>query len=154
MNIKRHSINALMLVAMIAALCACSKKRKPSELIIGRWDFIETQELTDGAWTSSELKAPYLASEEFREDGTLIVSYTFDDRVVNEYGKWTLDDDTNEMCASGDGHERKALIGFSGKEDSLYIYYTEFSGENFYEGDEIGSFRDVHVKRKEIDEKN
>lgn len=155
MNIlKNKTICAIFTLSMvIIALTGCSDednaeqtgKQTLSELLIGKWDFVESQEKKDGKWT--EMASDYEEMLEFRADGFMTVSYTYQGEKEEQEMKWTLDNATGEISASyGDKTSNVGTISFSENGNTMYLVYYHRTDEAGVVS--TGEFRDVHLRVK------
>lgn len=157
-NLKNKTICAILTLGMaVIALMGCTNekgnteqtdKQTLSELLIGKWNFVESQEKKNGRWAKTELVSPEEATEEFRTDGIMAISYTYQGETEEYEMKWTLDDETGDLKAYDDEGTSIGTVSFSEDGDTLYIAYARFKHIDNPEMFTYGEFRDVHSRNK------
>lgn len=154
---KTWAFAAFPLLTAFFALTSCTSnsggtnpeaEQTLSERLIGKWNFVESQEKKDGQWVKTALASPEAGTEEFRKDGVMAISYTFNGETEEYEMKWTLDDTTGELKASDEEATSMGTVSFSEDGDTLYIAYTRFKHLDEPGVVSTGEYRDVHLRDK------
>lgn len=154
-SMKSRALVALPLLLALLSLAACagkgdgaSPKEEPtlSERLIGKWNFVESQEKKNGQWAKTSLASPEAGTEEFRADGVMAISYTFNGKTEEYEMRWTLDDETGELKAFDEEASSMGTVSFGEDGDTLYIGYTKFKHLDEPGKVSTGEYRDVHLR--------
>lgn len=152
---KTVAFATIPLLMAFLALAACTGNKDStnpeteqtlSDRLIGKWNFVESQEKKDGLWVKTELASPEKGTEEFREDGVMAISYTFNGKTEEYEMKWTLDNETGELKAYDEDETSMGTVSLSEDDDTLYIAYSKFKHVDKPGVVSTGEYRDVHIR--------